>query len=297
MKPLRVTEAEKYHELQQAGLSYLQIASKYSKTKGYVSGLLRQYHLYAKDDKDRKKFDVVQLPTPITTTGDFMVIGDVHVPCTDYDFAKLVMLVAEKHAVKKLVVAGDLFNMDAFSNYDVIVKQPSWADERDAARVLFKDWTSFFDEVYIIMGNHDRRMQKWTQGAFEANDIIGMVSTSDKLRVSNYGHLTVKSPSGDWLITHSKNYSVNQLTVASEIANKYQCNVISHHEHHAAIGWDKYKRYVIVNNGGLFAQSKLAYTQLDTNKMPNMMNAFTMLKNGVAKLYSKYPFTDWDNEL
>ena len=59
------------------------------------------------------------------------------------------------------------------------------------------------------------------------------------------------------------------------------------------MGWDRFKRYVIVNNGGLFDQSQMTYAVIDDSKSANMQNGFTLLRNGHANLLSVEPFTDW----
>jgi VCBS repeat-containing protein len=290
---LKITDNETLVGLNASGMSYTDIGRQFGLTRGQVASKIRLQKV--KDDKYRH-FNVVNLGTPLVLSGDFMIIGDIHVPTTDYDFAGLVSRVAVKNNIKRLVIGGDTFNMDAFSLYDTIVAQPTFVQERDAARILFKNWLEWFDEIYIIMGNHDRRLQRWTAGQLDEKDIFGMITTNEKVRISNYGYLTINTKAQyPWRVTHSKNYSVNQLTVANELANKFQCNIISHHEHHLAIGWDRWKRFVLVNNGGLFDQSQLAYVILDDGKLPGMTNGFTMLKNGCASLFGKYPFSDWSS--
>lgn len=276
--------------LNSTGMTYDELGKRFGITRNSVAGRIRDHKA---KDKRYRLFDTVALGTPITLQGDSLIVGDVHVPTTDYAFAGLVTRVAAKHNVKRLIVAGDMFNMDSFSTYDAVVDQPSWHQERDAARQLFHDWLDWFDEIVIIMGNHDRRLQKWAGGQLDETDIFGMVATSPKIRTSNYGYLTVKTSQGDYMVTHSKNYSINQLTVANELAQKYQCHMITHHEHHTALGWDRFGRYVLVNNGGLFDQSQMAYVVLDSGKNPVMKNSFCMLKNGVPRLFGKSPFTDW----
>ena len=271
-------------------MTFEEIGKRFGMTRGKVAGIVKRQK---EKDLNRRKFDTVALGTPFTLQGDFIIVGDVHVPTTDYDFASLVLVVAKKQGVKRLIIAGDMFNMDAFSLYEAVVASPSWREERDAARVLFHTWLEWFDDIYVIMGNHDRRLQKWAGGQLDESDIFGMVTSSDKVHVSNWGHLKVKTAQGDYMVTHSKEYSINQLTVANEMAQKYQCHMITHHEHHTAIGWDRYGRYVIVNNGGLFDQSKMAYVVLDSSKRPVMKNSFCMLKNGVPRLFGHVPFTDW----
>jgi len=71
------------HEL--AGkTSQRQIAKIVNLTKGQVQ------HILDYEKPTPKEFCVIRLPTPLDLTGDFMVVGDVHVPYTDYDFAQLV---------------------------------------------------------------------------------------------------------------------------------------------------------------------------------------------------------------
>jgi len=235
-------------------------------------------------------------------SGNFMIVGDAHVPYTDWEFAALVSMIAKKHLKKprKLLIAGDFFSYDQFSTYAQVVQHPSWEQEREAAKSLLDMWFNTFDEIYGLMGNHDRRLQKFVMGAFDENDIISMVySNPNKLKWSNYGYCIIDTPTGEWRITHPKNYSINQLTVAEQIAFKFHQNIISHHEHHASMGFDRYGRYVLVNNGCLLEQNKLAYASLDDSKSDAMMKAFCMLKDGYPYLFcdNGLPWTDWSKWL
>ncbi len=247
-------------------------------------------------------FEVKTFNECFRLSGNWMIVGDAHVPYTDWEFASLVALIAKKHLKKprKLLIAGDLFSFDQFSNYSQIVEQPTWAQERGAAKSLFKLWFDVFDEIAGIMGNHDRRLQKFVMGAFDGEDIISMVySNPNKLKWSNYGYCIIDTPTGEWRVTHPKNYSINQLTVAEQLAFKYNQNIISHHEHHAAIGFDRYGKHVIVNNGCLLEQNKLHYVALDDSKSDAMMKSFCMLKDGYPYLFcdNGLPLTDWSKWL
>ena len=290
--PARITAGQTYAALNSAGLTYSQIATRHGVTRGQVSNDIALFR--REMDREKQKFQVVDLGAPMRVKcNNALVVGDVHVPCTDYEFSKLVMYVARKQGIKTLIVAGDTFNADSFSRYQAVIPAPTWAQERDAARVLFAEWTDWFDDIYVIMGNHDRRLQKMAAGQFSESDIFGMVTSSPKVHSSNYGYMTLETAAGDWRITHSSQYSINQLTVADQLALKHQCNVMTHHEHHAAVGWDRYGRYVIVNNGALVDANKLAYVMLDDSKNAVMQNAFTVLRNGVPHLYGRSPMTDW----
>ena len=276
--------------------SYAEIAEMLGITRNVVAGRIHRYLVQKGSVKDTPNLFLNPLKAPLTLQGDWLITGDVHVPATDYDFAQLVGVVGKKHMKKgnrNLLIAGDLFNADAFSRYINVVAPPAWAQERDAARLLVSQWLTVFDKVVFIMGNHDRRIQMITAGAFDETDIFGMITSSPKAVSSVYGWCTIETPTGTWRVTHPKNYGINQLSVAEALAQKHQCHVITHHEHHAAIGHDRYKRWVLVNNGALVDDKKLAYVQLDDSKSAGMAKAFTLLKDGHPHLLADSPMTDW----
>jgi hypothetical protein len=276
--------------LQREGMSKSELCQLYNLTR-------QEFDKKVKADRPPAEFDVIHLGTPFDLSGDFVVVGDVHVPATDWQFSRMVGMVADKLGIYRLIIAGDFFNFDFASKYRIVVPPATWREERDAARILIADWLETFTEIYILQGNHDRRLTNWSAGEFDEVDIWGMVNSSSKIKVSKFGWLTVNSGGIPWRITHPTSYGVNQLTVASDLANKYQMNICGHHEHHFSVGWDKYKHFVVVNNGGLMDPNKLAYVHLDDNRCANMMQGFTVLRNGCPTLFGRYPFTDWGRVL
>lgn len=238
------------------------------------------------------------LGQPLELSGDWMIMGDIHVPYTDLDWLEALISVGAKHLqYPKLIVAGDFLNMDAFSSYPHLVSIPTWAQERDMAREIFHALTDTFREIVIIMGNHERRAQKMSAGAFDEIDIFSLITTSDKVRTTNYGWCTVASKTGTWRITHPRNYGLNQLTVADTLAQKFGQHVISFHEHHLSMGWDRFGRYVTVNGGCMVDPGKLAYVNLDDSKAAAMKQGFVMLKDGTPYIFGKPPMTDWSKWL
>jgi hypothetical protein len=106
--------------------------------------------------------------------------------------------------------------------------------------------------------------------------------------------LVISNPGGiDWRVTHGRQYSRNQGVVASELAAKFQQHIICHHQHHAMQGWDRFGRYVVIDNGGLFDYDQMHYALLDDTSHNTMKQGFTLYRNGVATLLSEHPFTDW----
>lgn len=236
-----------------------------------------------------------KLPEPLRLSGDFLVAGDIHCPLWSYTWVERILTTAKRKLKKprRLIIGGDFFNLDAFSQYAQVIPPVSWQQERDAARAAIKAFLDVFDDVNIIMGNHERRLQKFTAGAFEESDLLALITTNERVTMSPLGYCFVESGGYPWLVAHPKNYSINRLMVADALAEKYRRHVIGLHEHHLAIGWSRYNHYCIVNGGCIVDPDKLAYVSLDPSKSATMQNGFVILKNGAPTLYGEAPFTDW----
>jgi predicted phosphodiesterase len=235
---------------------------------------------------------ITPLPQPIELTGDYMIVGDVHVPYTDWALARRVAQVARAEGIARLIVAGDFWNYDSYSHYPPMVAPPSWQTERKSGKLLAREWAQTFEEIIFTMGNHERRKQKLTAGEEDDTDIFAPLASVANIRSNPLGWCIVHSGGVTWRVTHPKNYSINQLTVADTLAQKFDCNVISFHEHFLAQGFSRYGQHVIVNGGCLVDPGKLAYVNLDDSKGAGMKRGFVSLRGGYVQLYGDR-ITDW----
>lgn len=279
---------------------------QFAKQKGITHSSLRskiyRQSLKNKSDKPEDKFDQPELydwslPKEWAFEWeDFMVVGDVQLPTTDYDFAMYPAMIARKHLRKprRLILAGDLYNMDAWSKYPSSISTPSWEQEKKAARNLLTIYAQTFDEMWMLSGNHERRILE-RLGEYDINDVLLASLPSGKVKATVLDRCTVNTIRGKYTILHGASYAKKALSNADEYAQKYQSHIISHHEHHAAIGQDRYDRYHIINNGGLFDTAKMGYVQEKSNTMAGMSKGFTLVKNGYPHLFGD--FTDWNRWL
>ena len=227
---------------------------------------------------------------------DAVICGDVQLPTTSLEWCTRVSQVGEALGIKRLIIAGDLFNLDAFSQYAPIYSQPSWAAEKAAARDLIAMWLLSFDHIYLFAGNHEHRLSKATGGAMGIHDLADMLrAPDDRLTVSHHGHCTIDSHRGVWRVTHGRNYSINQLTVAAYMADNEGQHIIHHHQHHCARGWSRSGRYEAIDNGGLFDQSMMGYATIEDSKSPKMQQGFCVLRGGYVTQYSNA--TNWETVL
>lgn len=288
MNPKGMTDAELIADLKSSGMS----ERDYAKVNGISRSDISNAKERLKKTPTAAALFSVDIGKPLTLTGDWLIVGDVHVPTTDYPLAQRVGKVASKLGIPGLIIAGDLFNFDLFSTYPRVSRLPGWKQERDAARQLLKEWLEVFERVVILPGNHDRRIQKWSYGELEEEDIFGMVTSSDKVRTNAFGWCTIKAKTGVWRVTHPRDYSRKPLNVAGTLAGKFHQHIISFHEHHLGISWSADSN-IIVNGGGLFDPEKMAYTQFEDNTSPFMQRGFVALKDGYPMLFGREPFTRW----
>ena len=241
-----------------------------------------------------RELEIPELRRPWQLEGDWLICGDVHLPFTDWEWAARVSRIGRKmRRPRRLLIAGDLLDMTNFSVYQHIVEPPTWAQEKASAKALLAEWLGVFQEIKILSGNHERRLVRFTASAFDETDWLGLLTDNERVQSSARGWCTINTASGCWRVTHPRNYSINQLTVADQLALKHNCHVISAHEHHLSLGLDRYGTHVIVNLGCLVDPAKLAYVSMDDSKAAAMKRGFVTLVGGVVTLFGDWPITDW----
>lgn len=228
-------------------------------------------------------------------SGDAVIAGDIHNNTVHQDFKHRPLQIALEYLDKprRFIAAGDFLSLEAFSGYEPTYPTPAFWKEVRSAEAFLKLYLKTYDEIYIIPGNHDLRATKKTHAALMMEHLIKIVSHDPRIKVSNIGHMLVNTRNGVYRVTHGSEYSVNQLVVADGLAQKYRQHIIGWHQHHAAIGMDRFKRHIIVDGGGLFDANAIPYLQVEDNKKPNMVNGFVMLMNGYPYLFNDH-FTDWE---
>ena len=226
--------------------------------------------------------------------GDCIVAGDFQLPTTDYALAETLLQVAKTQGIRTLLIIGDWVNMDAFSRYDHIIPPPPFAVEVAVSVELMSRYAAWFQEIWLALGNHEHRLLKALKGDWD-NSLLGRLLSAAQgvLKVTPYSHIVIHSGRETWRATHQVNYSKIKGRVGDELAQKFQCHVIVHHQHHAAKLMDRYGRYVVIDNGGLFDVAKMSYVMLRDSTSVGMTQGFTVIRDGVGELITPYPaYTD-----
>ena len=219
-----------------------------------------------------------------------IIIGDAHLPTTDFALAETMLKIAQRLGIKKLLIAGDLINADAYSRYEHLVSPPTLAEESAVAVRFMARVGEVFDEHVLLRGNHEDRFLKRNGGNVSVGVLGALFSSArGKLRTTPYSYATVRSGGQVWRVTHQRNYSRIPGRVAERLAMKYGCNIISFHQHHVGVHMSSNGQWVLVDGGGLFDDEKMAYVQLTDSIMPRMARGFVVLEHGTASLVTPYP--------
>ena len=234
---------------------------------------------------------------PPVFKGNATVTGDLHMPYLDYDLAENLLRASEiiLPEPRRLIIAGDLFNMDAFSPFPPTnVRRATFKEEVASAKNFLNAARNVFDTVEVLVGNHERRLIYITRGELSSSD-LGLVVNVDDVNFHVYSWGILETESGPWRITHQKNYSRNAQSVGVKLAHKYRQHIITHHQHRISKGYDDSGKSVVIDNGCLADPEKLDYVNLVDSTTPVMNRGFTIVRNGSGTLFGKGDeFTDWD---
>jgi hypothetical protein len=292
-----------------AGLTYSELAAKYRLnvdgvrgrvSKAYRKSIAAPRYSFTGDDEPQGGAQPVFNGMLHLRADQLMIAGDLHIPSTNYPLIESMTELALKHMKppRGLLICGDLSNGDQDSAHAPLAPTISRAREL----VMLEDMLSYllivFDHIWLTPGNHLRnRLMKTLSADMTANHIKRLFTPPadlDRVTFSWYDLVHVTSGDEPWIVTHQYQYRQTKLSIANDLAQKYQANTITFHQHHTASGMDKYERYAVIDCGGLHDQEMMAYTQLVPSTRPRMNSGFVYLHDGTGSLLTPYKaLTSW----
>lgn len=284
----------------QAGVPVETLAHEIGMRPGTLDRRLREWA--AKDMPDEKiklrrpSMTMTDWTKPPVFSGDATITGDYHLPYADYELAAI-MLATSKRILKpprRLIIAGDLFNMDIFSRFPSLTSQKiSLITELDLARKFLEDALGVFDHIEALLGNHERRFVYQLLGELGHND-LGKIVGVDNVTFHEYSHCVLDTSTGEWRVTHQANYSKNAQSVGVKLAHKFRQHVVTHHQHKMSKGYDDSGMSVVIDNGCMADPRFLDYANMVDTTNPRMTQGFTVIRNGSGLLFGKdKSFTDY----
>ena len=239
--------------------------------------------------EDRIYNDYLRLPVDAPWT----IICDVHAPFHSAEYLNKTILISEGFKSRRLLVAGDLFDMSFAKYWARMEGEPltTLEDEAEAVKQVVR-FLDYFDEIYLIRGNHENRVTRVTEAKIQAQSIVRLLTAEIFDRKFTYSCYDKAFVGDDWLVVHPKSYSQISASVATRMAEKFHRHVLNAHGHFQAMRWDRSGKFMGIDLGGLFDVEKIAYCSLSTTTHPSWNQGFAVLKNNHIYLFGEH--TDWD---
>lgn len=209
--------------------------------------------------------------------GDCLIVSDLHIPFFDTVWIQRALDIAKAQKLRQVIIAGDLLDAKSISSFRCSDRNHTLQMEFTAARQLLMAFLDRFDAVYLLTGNHDERVARFTDNQFNLSFFYTHIVPDRKLKVSDYAWCTVND---DIRVTHPYNYSSVPGAVPRALASKYQQHIIMGHTHRYAYAFDPSGKYVACEIGGLFDVKKMDWQMLKDNRAPMWNNGFAMVKDG-----------------
>lgn len=209
----------------------------------------------------------------------FVVISDCEIPDHDPTWFELVIDVAEKWGVDSLVINGDFVAFDSLSSWmRQLARHTTLEDELKVTKQALRAFRETFNNVYYLMGNHERRLPHAIEGqlslASQLKDVEGVI-------VSDYPYCWIESSGKHYLVCHQDNYSRIPLAVPLQLSNIYQYHIIAGHTHRLAEGYSKSGEHRLIEGGHMRDLDKTAYKALRLNTHPAWTQGFVLVLDGI----------------
>jgi predicted phosphodiesterase len=225
-------------------------------------------------------------------TNNVCIISDVHVPFYDNNLMERLLKVPEEQGTTDLIIAGDMFDCDSYSKFSHLTAPACFESELEEVKKVLKRILRVFQNVYICRGNHEKRFLDLNAGQLTMQKMFGLARPSNmsedewdlRVHITTDDHITFTQNGEKWLCCHPRNYRIINLSVARDLAARFECSVIVAHGHQFCQGYDRSGKHRIMDGGGLFDKEALAYLR-DTTCYPETRSGFYVLNDGKVICY------------
>lgn len=243
-------------------------------------------HLGPDDIEKLSGFTPRPLMGLIRVEGNGLCLGDIHLPITRFDIVADAVRSAQEHGCTDwCIIAGDLFNFDALSDYFPKQADHSLDKEIKAGAKLLEILLDVFTRVVVTKGNHDVRVQKAMGYRLRFEHTLRMFLPSlpaeadERLQITGRDYAIVDTPMGEWRVCHTRQYSESPLSVPIKIADVHQQHVIGYHRHHYAVGFSRSGK-LVVEGGGAFDTDRTEYLEQWSTTHPRWQPGWVLLHGG-----------------
>lgn len=253
-----------------------QLAEMYDVPESLVRELRMQGGL------DGPRPDVRTFTIPTLRLPSFIATSDWHIPYHDDVMVETLLDMAARHGVADLLIVGDFIDFPTLSRFDMRDIDSTVGVELSAAGDILYTLIKAGLTVHWTRGNHELRLFRALHHQVTARDLVKM-TVGDTVQVHAYEGEDIFVQCGEerWFLTHPQTYNSVPLTVARKIYQKVTCNVATAHNHQYAFSYAPDGHHKLVELGGLFDPSKLAYLwRGGMSTLPMQQRGFWIVKEG-----------------
>lgn len=204
---------------------------------------------------------------------DCLILCDSHIPYHDAKFINKVLVLAQNWKLPNLLLAGDVMDMAALSFFSHKPTE-TLSKELDAAESFFKIAGEIFENILMLMGNHERRFLHYLKEQLGMKYLMRLLD-EHKAVVSEYSYAFVE----DWLVGHPRNASVIPGRVPVFLSRKYpRHNVASGHGHLAGMAYCEDGERLAIDIGCSVDPKRLDWISENLGTRPSLAQGALILK-------------------
>lgn len=230
---------------------------------------------------------------PTIVEGDALILMDTHVPFHDAIWINRVIDLALSWGIKKLILGGDILDLDALCNFAPFFKekQIDLGEELEEAELFFGA-LACFEEILWFAGGHERRFLRRLMSALGMEKLAVLVTELEQLTASSYHHCFLISGGKKMAIIHPKNLSKIPARLPTFLCRKFRMPVIGGHDHIWGLTQDESGEDWACSVGVSADPKRLSYISLETNTRPAVTQGALIVKEGYPWLLHP-KFTDF----
>lgn len=225
----------------------------------------------------------------IEVSFDECIVGaDVHVPGHSESWLKALIEYAQAYKIKTLLLAGDFWNLDALSRFELKDSELDLKKEISEGKAVLERLAKQFT-VYMVCGNHDKRLPLALRGAINFRDAMS-VFLEKRVHVTDRDHLYLNSGDRKFRICHPDMYSQIKGKIVSTLAQDLQENVMAGHPHYFSIQTNKTGKYLGIDLPCLCEPDMFQYKTKNTTTCPQWNNGFVHILRGKVRVITDFTF-------
>lgn len=205
---------------------------------------------------------------------DCLILCDCHIPYHDAKFINTCLSLALAWKLPNLLLAGDVMDMAALSQFSHR-PEATLRGELGELKQFFDVVAQQFQQILMLLGNHERRFLHFLKEELRADDILRLVD-EHKVAISEYSYAFVDK----WLVGHPRNVSVIPGRIPFFLARKYPgvAGVASGHGHLAGMAYCEDGQRLAVDIGCSVDDKKLDWIAEHLSTRPGLAQGALVLK-------------------